>query len=576
MKLRKFKYIFLFAATLSMSSCLDLDPQDQLGGDKMWQTTDDFKNFANNFYGWTPDFSSLYEGGSISSEAYSDCWMPSKGANVVSRGTNTLPTGDGDYTGNYDKIRRTNLLLQNAESFGNKDGIKTYVGEAYFFRAWSYFNLLRKFGDAIILTKPIDVTDPAMNSKRNDRSEVADFIVSDLQKAVEYLPEIGTDAQGRLCKATANAFLSRVALYEGTWQKYHKNDTERAKSLLDISAKAAEAVMNTGRYYLFGTDGASKALGTQAYRYMFNLEDEKSNPAGVKKADNHEYIFVRHHDPTLSVIGKNITTEKVNNVELVTYNFVRLFLCQDGLPIEKSKVYKGDKNIIDEYTNRDNRMSNILLVPGQKYWTNQKPRTSWDDNDLATALPYDGMRGSGYNNQKWGTERKISKDGQEAYDFPIIRYAEVLLNYAEAVYERDGQISDADLDKSLNLVRLRVNPDMPKLSNSLVSANGLSMQEEIRRERTIELYDENFRTDDLKRWNTAVQELSKPLLGIKYKGTEYEKKWVTNKPSYQLDADGRLILDNERKWSEKNYLFPLPSDQTQLNPNIGQNPGWGK
>ena len=99
------------------------------------------------------------------------------------------------------------------------------------------------------------------------------------------------------------------------------------------------------------------------------------------------------------------------------------------------------------------------------------------------------------------------KDNFEGFDYPIIRYAEVLLNYAEAVYERDGKIEDKDLNISLNLVRTRVNPNMPGLTNKLVNDNGLSMREEIRRERTVELFHEGFRLDDLKRWKTAEVEM---------------------------------------------------------------------
>ena len=164
--------------------------------------------------------------------------------------------------------------------------------------------------------------------------------------------------------------------------------------------------------------------------------------------------------------------------------------------------------------------------------------------------------------------------GKEGYDYPVIRYAEVLLNYAEAGFERNGSISDADLNVSLNLVRCRVNPDMPKLSNSFVSANGLDMREEIRRERTIELFQECFRLDDLKRWATAVQTMNQPLLGVKYTGTEYESKWGGTAPSQAKDSEGCLIMDNNRKWTDKNYLYPIPSDQQQLNPQLEQNPGW--
>jgi hypothetical protein len=122
---------------------------------------------------------------------------------------------------------------------------------------------------------------------------------------------------------------------------------------------------------------------------------------------------------------------------------------------------------------------------------------------------------SGYANQKWATERRLD-DNQEGYDFPVIRYAEVLLNYAEAVYERNGSISDVDLNRSLNLVRNRVNKTMPRLSNAFVSANGLDMRTEIRRERNIELYFEGFRRDDLIRWKTAETELPMDIQGIQW------------------------------------------------------------
>ena len=115
---------------------------------------------------------------------------------------------------------------------------------------------------------------------------------------------------------------------------------------------------------------------------------------------------------------------------------------------------------------------------------------------------------------------------------------------------------------------------MPKLSNSFVSANGLDMQEEIRRERTVELYQEGFRLDDLKRWATAVQVMNKPLLGVKYVGTEYASHWGGTTPTQAKDSEGCLIMDNNRQWTEKNYLYPIPSDQRQLNPQLGQNPGW--
>ena len=157
-------------------------------------------------------------------------------------------------------------------------------------------------------------------------------------------------------------------------------------------------------------------------------------------------------------------------------------------------------------------------------------------------------------------------------DFPVIRYAEVLLNYAEAAFELSEGISDNDLNISLNLVRQRVNPSMPKLTNAFVASNGLNMRTEIRRERTVELFLEGFRIDDLKRWKTAETEMPQDQLGVKITGTWYESNWANQARS--LNADGCIIMYAGRTWAQKNYLYPLPQDQRQLNPNLGQNPGW--
>ena len=545
----------------------------------MWANATEYKQFANNFYGWTRDFGSNDNG--PHSDSRSDL-VTFATPNVYSKGTNTVPTGDGNYTNNYAHIRRCNLLLQNAANYSKPDEIAEYVGDAYFFRAYSYFELLQIFGDAIIVTDPIDVTSGQLQSARNDRKDVVRFIVNDLHKAIDLLPayaDIPASDDGHVSKEAAEAFLSRVALYEGTWQKFHNGDATLADPLLNVSAKAAKTVIDGKQFYLYGTQGASVALGDSAQKYMFILENEKSNPAGLQKESNHEYIFRRLHDTNHSTVGLNITHGYVDNVMWVTRNFANLYLCQDGLPISKSKVFQGYAKRNSEFQNRDNRMKYSLLMPGQYYWTNDNPHTTWVwAKDIKPAggngVIYVDGHGSGYNNQKWGSERAMT-DAMEGYDYPVIRYAEVLLNYAEAVYERDGHISDADLDISLNLVRRRANPNMPKLSNAFVSTNGLSMEEEIRRERTVELYLEGFRVDDLKRWNTAVQTMNLPLLGVKYTGTEFQSNWGSaNQPNQLKDSEGCLIMDDNRQWTSKNLLYPIPSDQLQLNPNLGQNPGW--
>ena len=493
---------------------------------------------------------------------------------MYSNGTNSIPTGDNNYTDNYNRIRRTNILLQKADSYGNQSDIEQYIGEAKFFRAYCYFELLQLYGDVIITKKPLDVTDPEMKVARNDRSEVVDFMIQDLKDAAGQLPLTSAVENGRVGSEGAWAFLSRVALYEGTWQKFRGNEA-RGKELLDVAAKAAKEVINSKNFSLY----TPAILGDSAQKYMFILEDVKSNPAGLLKASNTEYIFSRRHDETLNPIGKNITKECLANAQQIAQKFAALYLCQDGLPIEKSSLYlfKVDGIIAHEYQNRDNRMLYTLCVPGGYYWSNENSRVNWTsdaaDKASASIKGYSPANGSGYANQKWAAERKVQTNS-EGYDYPVIRYAEVLLNYAEAVYERDDAISDDDLNISLNLVRNRINKSMPKLSNNLVTANGLNMREEIRRERTVELFNEGFRIDDLKRWKTAETEMPKDFLGIKWTGTEYATKWPN--VSYAKNSDGYIILETGRKWESKHYLYPLPTDQLQLNPNLKQNPGWGE
>ena len=322
----------------------------------------------------------------------------------------------------------------------------------------------------------------------------------------------------------------------------------------------------------------SPVLGNQSYRYMFILEDVQCNPAGLTKKDNKEYIL-SHRRRLGDKFAQNITHALLTSGDVImgTAKLADMFLCDDGLPIDKSARFQGYSQPTSEYMNRDARMCNILLKHGTKYWDNDSRwRTAWNETDEEgeKAFTANAVGGSGYHLYKWASEREV-EDYFESYDFPVIRYAEVLLNYAEAAFELDNQISDQDLNISLNLVRNRINPNMPKLSNTFANTHGLSMREEIRRERTIELFLEGFRIDDLKRWATASEEMSQDQLGVKVRGTWFESNWAA--ANGKLNADGRLVMYNDRgawKTGKKLYLYPLPSDQRQLNPQLGQNPEW--
>ena len=571
--MKKITYILGLFSMLTFQSCLDMEPKTQLADTNYWQTPDHFKLFATQFYGWTVDFKQLDD--SPHSDVRSDL-RTGITLDVYSNGTNSIPSSDKTYTNNYNRIRQVNTLLQQAEGYAAPADIETSVGEAHFFRAYCYFDLLQVYGDVIITRTPLDIDSPEMQMARNSRDEVVDFILEDLEEAIRLLPEaneISSKDEGRLSSQAASAFLSRVALYEGTWQKFRNGgqNNDRSSALLDIAATSAHDVIESGFFELF----APEELGTEAYKYFFILENDKSNPAGITKSGNKEYIFTRRHDPTLASIGFNITQGRLGNAVYVTRKMANMYLQSNGLPINPQT---WDYSKVDsEFKDRDNRMSNTLMIPGHTYWGTGGGRIDWTGSaeEIANASHKNFMpsTGTGYFPHKWCCERDGVPTGMEAYDYPIIRYAEVLLNYAEAVFERDDKISDEDLAISLNLTRKRVNPNMPDLTNAFVSANNLDMRTEIRRERTVEFYDENFRIDDLKRWKTAEEEMPMNLTGVKWRGTEYETKW-SDASSKTMDAEGCIIYEQGRVWEEKHYLYPLPIDQLKLNPNLKQNPGW--
>jgi hypothetical protein len=565
----------VYFLTIMPSGCrkaLDLKPLDTVSDGSFWKTPNDFKLAANSFYGYLRTFSQGNGDGHSGTDLGAD-----RGAIV--RGTNTIISDDGNYNNAYTWIRTTNYLLNQAANYATPADIKQYVAEAKFFRAYVYFDkLLTSYGGVVLIKELLTLESPELTASRNTRDETVDFIISDLEAAIPDLPlesSIGASDKGRVSKQAAHAFLGRVCLYEGTWQKFRSGNAARYNALLDKAISNSDSVITSNQHSLF----KPAALGDSALKYLFILENQKSNPANIVKSANNEYILaVRYESNNLLKTIPNQISFGALGADM-SRKMADMYLCSDGLPIDKSPLFQGRITLTSEFQNRENRMRYFMCVPGYRYWqnaVNYHINWDWSPADLAIARPpHDSWSNgtTGYENQQWSAERQVP-NSQEGFDYPVIRLAEVYLNYAEAVYERNGAITDADLDKSLNLVRKRVNASMPSLSNTFTSANGLDMREEIRRERAVELQGEGFRMDDLKRWYIAHIELTKPLLGIRYTGTEYATKYPNlNKP---LTSDGDVITDpvSERKFAEKNYLIPIPAKQIQLNPNLIQNPGW--
>lgn len=573
--------VSIFAAVaLLCTGCMDFEPEANMGDGQVWNSQENFQLFANQFYGWLRDMQSSNYQSVLSDGVHSDYrsdLICTSTENIYSMGTFTKPATDSNYGSLYKRIYYTNLLIKNADEFG-RERVGAPLGEAYFFRAYLYFELVQIYGDVILLTEPLDLNSEKLTAPRDSRTVVVDRILADLDSAAVYLPDLPRE-DGRLGKDAAYAMSGRVALYEGTWEKFHKDNlwqtgdvntmvnSERVKTLLHKAITSSEKVMTRDNYELF----SNATLGEKSYRYLFILEDAaQCNPANVGKSANKEYIIKKRHRAG-DKLALNVTRAMVRNVVYYTRKFANLHLCQDGLPIDKSPLFKGYQQPNDEYQNRDNRMLMNMLQHGESYWKNDDhSRTTWTDADLANALTNNVVGNSGYHNKKWGVERQVD-DYYESMDYPVLRYAEVLLNWAEAKYEYDGRINNGDLNKSLNLVRRRSNPKMTPLSVELVAANGLDMREEIRRERTVEFILEGMRCDDLKRWATAATEMPMDQLGV-YFSPWMEANWA-NCP-YAKNNEGCIILYTGRVWDDKLYLYPLPSDELQLNPGMEQNPGW--
>ena len=241
------------------------------------------------------------------------------------------------------------------------------------------------------------------------------------------------------------------------------------------------------------------------------------------------------------------------------------FLCKDGLPLEKSAYRVEYLPAGKEFENRDPRMALTIWKPGDPFLG--KPFVPNLTSQTRT----------GYMFKKYGDEESYS-NMKSRIDEILIRYAEVLLTFAEASFELDDRISDEDLNLSVNALRNRFEGDpnrLPDLTNAFVAEHGLSMRDEIRRERRVELAAESFRYDDIIRWKTAETELPAAILGAKFDPELYPST-VPGKDVI-LDKNGFILVQNAESRtfdSSKDYLFPLPLREVSLNPNLKQNPNW--
>ncbi|MCG6187342.1 RagB/SusD family nutrient uptake outer membrane protein [Maribellus maritimus] len=544
--------IYILFAPILFLGCQDFDltPEHQLSDGSLWDKSEHYKAGVNILYPSIGSHSDATDNDSDFSYAL--------GPNNISNGSRDVPASSNFYNNSYRDIRRCNFIIDRAIENGFESD--RYVAEARWFRALFYFRLVEAYGDIPFYTKTLDPSSEELFDTRTPRKEVVDFILQELKEVSELLPEqsqLDNSELGRITKGAANALRARVALFEGTWIKYHGTPGD-ANERFDQAITASKAVIDSKEYSLFSYESNPE----QSYRYFFMEVGNDSKEQIVAR----RYDLNNYHGFSLQVYeGFNSSTRKLAD----------LYLCKDGLPINKSPLYEGRQLMISEYENRDSRMTMTIIPPG--YYAIDRLDQEGTGQDFPEFLREQTL----YTTYKFLTEFYVDQTGHRGvFYYHMLRYAEVLLIYAEALYEKNDGITDAQLGESINIVRARAG--MPNLTNDFISQNGLDIKTEIRRERSIELAHEGFRRSDLRRWKTAEIEMPMAIRGVQFKNTEYETAILedgTLRYPYtpSLDNDGNIIVEPEDQRSfkiERDYLEPIPSEELLKNPNLAQNPNW--
>ncbi|MCG1037733.1 RagB/SusD family nutrient uptake outer membrane protein [Polaribacter sargassicola] len=562
--------LFILSTILTLSSCeefLDKTPLDDVSETAFYSTPSDLQAAVNGFYNDLPGWAATSVGFNILPDMYSDIGVAQEPSSRISGLSYTVPTSASASVWSFDEVRETNWLIDHLDqASGDETLINQYSGEAYFFRAYYYFELLKRYGDLPIFPEYFDNTDEEyVYAARSPRNEVADFIISDLDTAISLMQSFPDVATSRISKEVALLMKARVALYEGTWEKYHSGTDfgvsgYDGSEFLQIAADASEDLIDSGVFSLHSD-----------YKSLFNQ---------VGYSGNSEVLLSRDYNSIVLGIN-NVLQQSWPNRCGYTKFAVDSYLCTDGDPISVSSLYQGNTDLSTIEINRDPRLAATIMVPGdlveiksdgtEVYWEN--PNFSSTDTGL-----------TGYESEKY---RNVSFDGNyddftEDTSRIIMRYGEALLIFAEAKAEL-GTITQGDLDKSINLLRARVN--MPNITLGAITVDpnwpnyGYSLSSilyEVRRERTVELMAEGFRADDLYRWRAhTLFDNDQPrgaYLNDGIVGVELDASNVT------LDEDGFILpfaSTGIYNFDEsKAYLQPIPLDELVLNPNLTQNPGW--
>ncbi|SDG59532.1 Starch-binding associating with outer membrane [Dyadobacter soli] len=584
------KISLVFGAVSFLTCCkddfLDRTPLANISDAQYWKSANDLKLYTNGYYNdirLLPSLADWFQTGiyGLDADLGSDNMIKST-YNSDLNGESVLPASNTNGKWDWTTLRGINYFMDNYRKVtDNATLVNPYVGETLFFRALFYFDKLKTFGDLPWINAPLTTTDSLiLQAPRLSRSVIADSIIHDLDRAIALLPGKAAAEPSRINKEIAMLLQSRVALYEGSWEKYHQNtpfgvNGQDGTRFFQKAANAAEGLMKLNTYAIENTGAAN------GYQRLFNQVDYSNSS---------EVMFWRKFDLSAGITHHWYLFIPLALDRGVTKSLVDDYLCTDGKPASVSALYKGDNTLNDLKANRDPRLAQTVYFPGDAITTNRpngQPDAIFQFPDLTSSanVPTGYVLRKGTNTEYFQQSGMGNSTSTQALIY--FRYAEALLNFAEAKAEL-GTLTQGDLDQSINVLRKRVQmPDL-RLSSIVTDPKWLfpdlsPLLNEIRRERRVELACEGFRHDDIFRWAAA----GKLIRGWQPKGARLAQWGSLFSPEtlgkYPVDANGYITpyqkvaaLSNGFQFKvNRDYLSPIPTDQLVLNPNLKpNNPNW--
>ena len=587
---------FVAASILPFSSCSDFLDRESItkpeAGNFLTGAIQ-VENYINGLYMTLPSFSK-FGLGVRSEEKNSDNIIAEK-YDARLHGQNNQFSGASDWQTGYQNLRKVNYFFHNykvPEAQENED-VLSLKGEAYFLRAYWHFDLLRKFGSIPVMDAFWDenATIAGLQIPAKTRNEVARFILSDLVEAKNLLHSRGKYSGIRINKEAAMVLAMNVALYEGTWEKYHSSD-DFASSTNESNYFLGE-VINWGNE-LFGCGIDLYKTGQNpgdAFAALFNSKDLSGMGEVLlwRKYSSDEGVF---HDVNGNLKAGVVDSEGAAGI---TQSLVDNYLNADGTFIDPTN--EKFKDFKETFEGRDPRLIQTVMNEGAKFAsaTTATPMhlEEYTDEKKNTISP-PKLAGDGNTRSLTGYHIRLGIDttfvsGNGETALPIIRYAEGLLAYAEAAAELE-MWSDDIANKTLKALRERAGVKyLAPAKDANFTDFGYTLTpvlQEIRRERRSELALQGFRLDDLMRWKA-----DKLIVGKRGKGAYVGDESILFKsysPDNQKRIRERLTLD-DNKWADpmagtlpsgyqfhadRDYLLPIPPSELELNKKLKQNPKW--